>query len=302
LEILFLGTGAAMPSKYRNVTATYLHIFARGGMLLDCGEGTYGQLRRRYGAAAADAVVAGLTCVWISHIHADHHAGLARILAVRSALLGLGATPLPVIGPRPLRRVLAAVSQLEPMAFRYIDTSNTLPLPPDQAPDEVDGSPRAALEAVKAELGLERLESFPVVHCAHAFGLALASCDGWSLALSGDTRPCAAVVTAAKDATVLIHEDGEGYEYEQEAVAKRHSMTHEAVAAGQDARAYRTLLSHFSQRYPKIPTIDASFAASTCIAFDLMSVNLQDLPTLPAVVPALQLLFQDSEKEEAADA
>lgn len=60
-----------------------------------------------------------------------------RILAVRSALLGPGATPLPVIGPRPLRRVLAAVSQLEPMAFRYIDTFNTLPLPPDQAPDEV---------------------------------------------------------------------------------------------------------------------------------------------------------------------
>ena len=27
-----------------------------------------------------------------------------------------------------------------------------------------------------------------------------------------------------------------------------------------------------------------------------------DLPTLPAVVPALQLLFQDSEKEEAAEA
>ena len=71
---------------------------------------------------------------------------------------------------------------------------------------QVGGSPRAAVEAVKAELGLERLESFPVVHCAHAFGLALASRDGWSLALSGDTRPCAAVVTAAKDATVLIHE------------------------------------------------------------------------------------------------
>ena len=27
LEILFLGTGAALPSKYRNVTATYLHLF-----------------------------------------------------------------------------------------------------------------------------------------------------------------------------------------------------------------------------------------------------------------------------------
>lgn len=29
LEVLFLGTGAALPSKYRNVTATYLHLFAK---------------------------------------------------------------------------------------------------------------------------------------------------------------------------------------------------------------------------------------------------------------------------------
>ena len=41
----------------------------QGGMLLDCGEGTYGQLRRRYGAAT-DEIIAGLKCVWISHIHA----------------------------------------------------------------------------------------------------------------------------------------------------------------------------------------------------------------------------------------
>ena len=70
-------TGSKLLSPSRNVTATYLHLFARGGLLLDCGEGTYGQLRRRYGERA-DAVVAGLKGVWISHIHADHHAGLAR--------------------------------------------------------------------------------------------------------------------------------------------------------------------------------------------------------------------------------
>ena len=49
----------------------------QGGLLLDCGEGTYGQLVRRYGADT-DAVLAGLRLIWISHIHADHHAGLAR--------------------------------------------------------------------------------------------------------------------------------------------------------------------------------------------------------------------------------
>ena len=61
---------------------------------------------------------------------------------------------------------------------------------------------------------------------------------------------------------------------EEEAVYKRHSMTCEAVEIGCKARAYRTLLTHFSQRYPKIPIIDPSFQSSTCIAFDLMTVNL----------------------------
>jgi ribonuclease Z len=65
---------------------------------------------------------------------------------------------------------------------------------------------RAAVEALKEEMGLEQLESFRVVHCAHAFGVVLRSRDGWKLALSGDTRPCDAVVEAAKGATVLIHE------------------------------------------------------------------------------------------------
>ena len=50
--------------------------------------------------------------------------------------------------------------------------------------------------------------------------------------------------------------------------------------------AYRTILTHFSQRYPKIPKIEKSFLASTCIAFDLMSVNLKGmgLPPLLCVI------------------
>ena len=64
-------------------------------------------------------------------------------------------------------------------------------------------------------------------------------------------------------------------EFEQEALTKRHSMTHEAVQTGEQAGAYRTVLTHFSQRYPKIPVVDSTFLESTCIAFDLMSVNLK---------------------------
>ena len=47
-----------------------------------------------------------------------------------------------------------------------------------------------------------------------------------------------------------------------EAKAKRHSTTGEAVGIGQRAGAYRTILTHFSQRYAKLPVIDDSFRVS----------------------------------------
>lgn len=53
LEVTFLGTGSAVPSKYRNVTCIYLDFFKKGSMLLDCGEGSYGQLIRRFGIQGA---------------------------------------------------------------------------------------------------------------------------------------------------------------------------------------------------------------------------------------------------------
>jgi hypothetical protein len=79
---------------------------------------------------------------------------------------------------------------------------------------------------------------------------------------------------------------------EAEAWAKRHSMTGEAISVGARAGAYRTLLTHFSQRYPKMPVVDASFAASTCIASDLMSFNLtgtlhSPLPYIPCHIPTV---------------
>ena len=66
--------------------------------------------------------------------------------------------------------------------------------------------PQAAVQTAREALGLVRLESFPVQHCAHAYGCVLQSAAGWKLALSGDTRPCPAVAEAARDATILIHE------------------------------------------------------------------------------------------------
>ena len=79
----------------------------------------------------------------------------------------------------------------------------------------------------------------------------------------------------------------------EEAIARNHSTTKEAIEVGNSAGAYRIILTHFSQRYPKIPVFDETQMHKTCIAFDMMSINIADLPVLPKVLPYLKLLFRN---------
>lgn len=343
MEITFLGTGSSQPSKYRNVSSIYINLFARGGILLDCGEGTLGQLKRRFGVNGADEAVKNLRCIWISHIHADHHTGLARVLALRSKLLkGMPHKPLLVIGPRPLERFLNAYSTLEDLDMQFLDCRHTLkPSVEAFLSENVTGSATPQLEntmfapgsrmenynrkpasprdttalanfkEVLLESGLEILYSVPVVHCPQAFGVVLRAMEkvnsagkvipGWKVVYSGDTRPCPALIDASRDATVLIHEATFEDSMKDEAIARNHSTTKEAIEVGTSAGAYRIILTHFSQRYPKIPVIDEVDMEKTCIAFDLMSVNLMDLPVLPKVLPHLKVLFKDELVVEEAD-
>eukprot|EP00803_Ostreobium_quekettii_P004091 evm.model.scf_112.2 EVM.evm.TU.scf_112.2 scf_112:6839-12772(+) len=298
LEVTFLGTGSAVPSKYRNVTSIYLDFFGKGSILLDCGEGSYGQLVRRFGQDGASQALRKLRAVWISHIHADHHAGLPRILNARQRLLSDDAPPLLVIGTFLLRRVLQTYAKFEPMDFRYLLNDHTMGEGSRKARVAPEADAMELYNAAKKDLGLKAFESFAVKHCANAFGAKLVSTSGWKVVFSGDSRPCNETVEAAKDATLLIHEATFEDDLGDEAKAKKHSTTGEAVRVGAEAGAYRTILTHFSQRYPKVPVFDDSFQASTCVAFDLMSVNLADLERLPMTNTPLKMLFAE---EAAAD-
>lgn len=314
-SLLFLGTGAAVPSKYRNVSCILLTT-GGGCALLDCGEGSLGQLERRLGAAGCAAALATLRLAWVSHIHADHHLGLLALLkARRGALLEAGAqlTPLPVVGPPPLRRCLEAHDALEPLCHVFLDAAETVAH--RQAAHVVaaaagggGGFPTAwpPFAAALAQLRLRSLHSQPVVHCAHAYAAVVEGgprgADGWKVVYSGDTRPCPQLATAARGATLLVHEATFEDALDAEAVAKRHSTTRDAVAAGTAAGAYRTLLTHFSQRYPKIPIISDAHGDSTAIAFDGLQLSLADLPHLPALLPALRALFPPDAADPDDDA
>ncbi|KAL6578843.1 hypothetical protein OROMI_009059 [Orobanche minor] len=352
LEIVLLGTGSSQPSKYRNVSSILVNLFSKGCILFDCGEGTLGQLKRRFGVQGADDLLRGLRCIWISHIHADHHTGLARILSLRRELLReIPHESLLVIGPMQLKRFLDAYQRLEDLDMVFLDCEYTtgsswneldlvkrdssngenvmdvadtrtedrksdptlftkgskmqsyFKLPISPAENDVVYPILMALIKVLGEAGLEALISFQVIHCQEAFGVALKAASrvtvtgktvpGWKIVYSGDTRPCQELVKASDGATILIHEATFEDGMLGEAIEKNHSTTTEAVQAGESAGVYRTILTHFSQRYPKVPVFEEAHSHNNCIAFDMMSVNLADLPVLQRVLPSIKLLFKD---------
>jgi ribonuclease Z len=90
-ELTFLGTAAAVPSAERGLSAM---LVAKGPnrFLIDCGEGTQRQLMR------AQLGFRGLGHVLLTHLHLDHVAGLAGLLATRQLYQIEGA--IEIIGSR----------------------------------------------------------------------------------------------------------------------------------------------------------------------------------------------------------
>ena len=62
-----------------------------------------------------------------------------------------------------------------------------------------------------------------------------------------------------------------------EAKLKFHSTTSEAIEIGKDMNASATILTHFIQRYAKIPVFNEKFNHRVGIAFDNMRVRMSDL-------------------------
>ncbi|KAJ7372606.1 Zinc phosphodiesterase ELAC protein 2 [Desmophyllum pertusum] len=269
-EVVFLGTGASIPSKYRNVSSTLINMSGHmhgenGSILLDCGEGTYGQLYRHYGKYV-DRVLLQLKCVFISHIHADHHLGLIRILRKRDTMIGKWLQEYDTI--------------CEDIDYWFVDSSEFVA---PRGSDHLD---------VNSLLEAKEVITVPVDHCPEAYGFVLEHRRGWKIVYSGDTRPCPALIKAGKEADLLIHEATLEDELKAEALAKKHSTTTEAIESGVKMDAKFIMLNHFSQRYPKIPVFNEKFTKHTGIAFDHMKIHSSNFSKIPQLLEPLKLCLR----------
>ena len=268
--LTFLGTGSAEPSAHRGASALFLRpagghaASTAAGLLLDAGEGTAGALAR----AAGPGALTHLAAAWCSHRHADHCLGLAGVVAARAAgraAAGLPPTPLPIIGPHAVRRWLAdlaAAGALPRHAFTFTHAAGRPPAP------------------TLAALALAAWTPAPAIHCADSHALVLDGAAGWRLAVSGDSVPCPGFAAAAAGADLLVHEATFGAGREGDAASKKHATVAGALGLAASAAARRTVLTHFSQRYPGPPpdaVADAGAweAAGAVAAVDGMVVELR---------------------------
>ncbi|KAI5723587.1 hypothetical protein M8J76_008409 [Diaphorina citri] len=290
-EVTFLGTGSSIPNKTRNTSGILVRLDPDTCILLDCGEGTYSQLVRLYGSAV-DTLLSQLSAVYISHLHADHHLGLFSVIKAWSRVKP--ECKLTLLAPRQI------ITWLSVYAARFESVGHLYRLVPLSL-FEQHGQNRPALDSetsqILSSLGLESMTTCLVRHCPNAFGVTMVTKSGHKITYSGDTMPCDALVSIGKNSDLLIHEATHEDELEKEAALKMHSTVSQAIRIGREMRAKFVLLTHFSQRYAKLPRLNKDLSENVGIAFDNMRISLANLPKLKLFYPALKAMFAEYQDE-----
>ncbi|KAK5055320.1 hypothetical protein LTR84_013070 [Exophiala bonariae] len=256
-EIITLGTGSAAPSKYRNVSAVLLCMpNDMGNYLFDCGEGTLGQLKRLFDASELDEVLYNLKVIWISHLHADHHLGTVSLL---QAIYQAGQRQVLRGRPRPQPPLLISEVNMKDYIEEY---KHILNVPEGSLCrsivchwDEGLSLHDKPFDFRETDIPIRTIETVRVNHCHGAQAISVTFNNDFKFSYSGDCRPSRQFCQIGADSDVLVHEATFDDGMEGDALAKKHSTTGEAVGVALEMKAKNLILTHFSQRYSKIPVL-----------------------------------------------
>jgi ribonuclease Z len=287
LSLTFLGTAGAVPTPSRGLSST---LVARGGerFLVDCGEGTQRQLIK------AAVGITQIQRILLTHLHADHYLGLPGLLKTWD--LWGRPEPAEVYGPRglydlveALRRVIGRISfpvewrELAPgerLAFagyrvEAVATEHRVPslgyaFCEDPRPGRFDPGAAVALGVPEgpAWRRLQHGEAFtgPDGREVRPDDVMGTSRPGRKVVVTGDTRPCEAVIRAAKDCDCLVHDATFTSAEQARAAETSHSTAGEAGRVARKAGAKLLVLTHLSFRHmPREIQAEARAVFDNCV-------------------------------------
>jgi ribonuclease Z len=274
MELYFLGTGAGMPSRLRNVTSIALTMYdERGSMwLFDCGEGTQHQI------LSSPLKLSKLEYIFITHLHGDHIFGLPGLLSSRSHQGGV--SPLTLFGPPGIESYVQTSLQLSESRINYelkfsevndgiLFEDSHCKVTAAKLEHRIDSyGYRIEEHAKQGELLVDKLKQMGVppgpMYGQLKKGIDILLPDGTTVTASevigppipgrtiviiGDTKRCETSMKLAEHATVLVHEATFSGELMDLAAQFYHSTTVDAAITAQQAGVQTLICTHISARY-----------------------------------------------------
>lgn len=275
MELLFLGTGAGMPSKQRNTSSLILNLSAEqaGYWMFDCGEATQHQLLR------TSIKPRKINKIFITHLHGDHIFGLPGFLGSRS-FLG-GDDELIIFGPVGIKEWIMTSLRLTkthltyPLKIEEIDEGGVIfeddlfkvsthelehviqcfgfrveqkPLPGKLLVEKAfeSGVPKGPLFKKLKDGEDVELADGRIVYSEDVTGEAQ---KGFTVAILGDTKYCAAAIELADGADILVHEATFDNETGDLAKEYGHSTIGDAARTAQEANVKALIANHISARF-----------------------------------------------------
>ncbi|MGO3732723.1 MAG: ribonuclease Z [Vagococcus sp.] len=307
MDIQFLGTGAGVPSKQRNVTSIALKLLDERNAvwLFDCGEGSQQQILH---TAIRPRKIEK---IFITHLHGDHIFGLPGLISSRS--FQGGDDTLEIYGPKGIKdfvRTSLRVSETHlkyPLKFIEIEQpglifqDKTFSVYCEELDhrikcygyrvEEADYTGELQVEKLK-ELGIPagpiykkikdgEIVELPDGRVINGQDFIGASRKGRTVTILGDTRLHPNSLLLAQDADVLVHESTFNQNESQMAKSYYHSTTTQAASIAKKANVKQLLLTHISARYLGKALYDLEkeaqhvFKASKIVKdFDIITVPL----------------------------
>ncbi|WP_087971616.1 ribonuclease Z [Oceanobacillus rekensis] len=274
MQLTFLGTGAGVPSKERNVTSVALSVLQEVNSiwLFDCGEATQHQILR------TSIKPRKINKIFITHLHGDHIYGLPGLLSSRS--FQAGDELLTVYGPCGIKEFIETSLRISGTHLTYplsiVELKEGMILDEDkftvyakQLDHGVESygyrvvekdKPGELLVAKLKEIGIQpgpiyrEIKENEVVITENGTSLHQKDFIGPSkkgrvITIMGDTRTKDAHVSFVKDSDVLVHEATFMHGRSDLASDYFHSTNTQAAELAVKSDVKQLILSHISSRY-----------------------------------------------------
>ncbi|HJG48799.1 ribonuclease Z [Ruoffia tabacinasalis] len=302
MEILFLGTGAGVPSKSRNVSSLVLKLLneLNETWLFDCGEGTQHQILK------TTLKPGKVKNIFITHMHGDHIFGLPGFLSSRS-FQGGDNQPITIYGPPGIEQYINASLKYSKSNLLY--KVNIVELDPKGGELQLNKGWKVKylplqhnvlsfgyrIEEPKSDgvLLVEKLKEYNIpngpIFGKLKNGETVTLEDGTELdgkdfvgeaqpgkviAIIGDTRPNANIGKLAEEADVLVHEGTHAKGENKMANRYFHSTVEQAAQVAKQSKVKQLYLNHISSRYlgadvKQLEKDARSIFKQTKVAYDL---------------------------------